>query len=79
MQITDLPQGTSGFGRRLQWLRDRKHISRQTLADFVLSSKASITRYERGERLPDIETAARIAEYFEVSLNWLIGKPDCDF
>ena len=43
------------------------------LADFVVSSKNSITRYERGERLPDIATASRMADYFEVTLDWLIG------
>ena len=70
------PTSTAGFGRRLQYLRERKRISRRVLADFVQSSRNSISRYERGERLPDILTAARIAVYFECDLNWLIGLPD---
>ena len=74
--MMELPTGTSGFGRRLQWLREKKRISRRVLADFVLSSKNSISRYERGERFPDIVTASRMADFFEVSLDWLIGQPD---
>lgn len=74
--MIELPTGTAGFGQRLQWLREKKRISRRVLADFVLSSKNSISRYERGERLPDIVTASRLAEYFEVSLDWLIGQPE---
>ena len=68
-----IPTGPDGFGRRLQRLREKKRISRRVLADFVQASKNSITRYERGERMPDITTASRIADYFEVSLDWLIG------
>ena len=54
-------------------MREKKRVSRRVVADFVQTSKNSISRYERGERLPDIATASRIAEYFEVSLDWLIG------
>lgn len=71
--MKEFPVGPQGFGQRLQWLREKKRISRRVLADFVVSSKNSITRYERGERLPDIATASRIADYFEVTLDWLIG------
>lgn len=73
MVMAEIPTGPDGFGRRLQYLREKKRISRRVLADFVVSSKNSISRYERGERLPDIATACRIAEFFEVSLDWLIG------
>ena len=68
-----IPQGPDGFGKRLQRLRERKRISRRVLADFVLISYSSIRHYERGEMLPDIATACRIAEFFNVSLDWLAG------
>lgn len=71
--------GQSGmcvFGEKLQRLREKKQISRRVLADFVQTSKNSISRYERGERMPDLATASRIAEYFEVSLDWLVGRED---
>lgn len=68
-----LPEGPEGFGRRMQRLREKKRISRRVLADFIQASNNSVRRYERGERMPDIATASRIADYFEVSLDWLIG------
>ena len=72
-KLRNVPDGPEGFGRRLQYLREKKRISRRVLADFSQTSKNSISRYERGERMPDITTASRLADYFEVSLDWLIG------
>ena len=72
-----LPQGPDGFGRRMQRLREKRRISRRVLADFIQTSNNSVRRYERGERMPDIATASRIADYFEVSLDWLIGYDEC--
>ena len=72
-QLRAVPKGPDGFGQRMQRLREKKRVSRRVVADFVQTSQNSISRYERGERLPDIATASRIAEYFEVSLDWLIG------
>lgn len=69
----NIPDGPAGFGVRLRILREKKRISRRVLADFVESSHSAISRYERGERLPDIGVACRISEFFEVSLDWLVG------
>ena len=63
----------SAFPARLQHLREKKGISRQVLADFCGISKKSIARYERGERLPDVDDAAKLAQYFGVSLDYLCG------
>lgn len=71
--IRTIPDGPEGFGPRLQRLREKKRISRRVLADLAQTSKSAIRRYERGERTPDIVTASRLADYFEVSLDWLIG------
>ena len=68
------PTDLRDFGKRLQWLRDKKRISRRTLADFVGVSRNSIMRYERGDRFPDIAVAARLAAYFCVKMDWLIGE-----
>lgn len=62
------------FSRRLRALREKKGVSKRVLADFCVTSKTSICRYERGERLPDIGTAARMADYFDVSMDYLCGK-----
>ncbi len=72
--MRQIPDEAKEFGVRLQYLREKKRISRRLLADFVEVSKISITRYERGERLPDIAVAKRLAEYFGISVDDLIEK-----
>ena len=67
----------SAFPARLQHLREKKGISRQVLADFCGVSKKSIARYERGESVPNVEDAARLAQYFGVSMDYLCGLDDC--
>lgn len=62
------------FSRRLRKLRRRKRISIQVLADFCDVNKSTVIRYERGERMPSLETAARMADYFGVSIDYLYGK-----
>lgn len=59
------------FGRRLKKLRDKRGISQQVLADFCGISKNTVARYERGERIPNIETAELIADFFGVTIEYL--------
>lgn len=49
-------------------------MSRKTLAELCGLSKNMIGRYERGERIPDINTLANICDVFDVSADYLIGR-----
>ncbi len=62
------------FPERLRRLRERRGMNRRALSECCGISKNMVSRYERGERVPDIETATRIAEFFEVSLDYLCGR-----
>lgn len=64
------------FGRRLQALRERRRMSRKALGELVGLSKGMIGRYERGEHVPDIQTAMRLAAFFGVSIDYLCGLND---
>jgi len=64
------------FNERLKELRNRRCISQQVLADKIKTSKSSINMYERGEREPGIETLEALADFFNVDLDYLIGKHD---
>ncbi len=68
------PQGKNLFGRRLQYLRERRRMNRSALAELCEMSKSAISRYERGERVPDILTAEKLADFFDVSLDYICGK-----
>lgn len=62
------------FPRRLQELRERRHISRMTLGQLCGLSKNMIAMYERGEKAPSVYALIRIADYFGVSVDYLLGR-----
>lgn len=62
------------FSTRLKSLREEKGLSQDALAEKIGISRGSISFYEKAERTPDIEIFNRIADFFNVSLNYLIGK-----
>ena len=66
----------SKFSERLRLLRTTKGLSQQEFAKQIKVSKSSINMYERGEREPGLETLERIADYFNVDMDYLLGKSD---
>ena len=64
------------FQERLRELRKGKGFTMEKMADELGISSGSISNYENGQRLPDIEIAAKIADYFGVSIDYLIGRTD---
>ena len=61
------------FSERLTQLREDRGLKRQEVADALEISRASLEYYEKGQRKPDIEVAARIAKYYGVSTDYLVG------
>lgn len=64
------------FSDRFKLLRAEHDLSQQNLADQLGLSKSSVNMYERGEREPGIETLETIADYFNVDMDYLLGKSD---
>lgn len=72
------------FNERLRQLRKDRGMSQQELADQLRLltadskglSKSSINMYERGEREPGFETLETIADYFNVDMDYLLGRSD---
>lgn len=60
--------------KNLKKLRTEKGISQQKLADIIMVSQQSINKYENQSCEPDINTMIRIAEYFDVTLDYLVGR-----
>lgn len=54
-------------------LRNKKGISQQKLADTIGVTQQTINRYENNDTEPDIDTLIKFAEYFETSVDFLIG------
>ena len=62
------------FGNNVLLIRKEKGLSRDELADLVDTSAPVIGRYERGDMIPSVETATKIADVLETSLDFLVGK-----
>ena len=62
------------FRQRLQMLREKKRISRKVLSELCGLASDSIRRYERGEREPSMESLVLIADFFDVSVDYLLGR-----
>lgn len=58
---------TATIGGRIKALRTKRGISQQVLADFLCTDKTVVCRWESGERKPDENMVAKIAEVFKVS------------
>ena len=61
---------------RLKELRKKKGISQLRLATDLNTTQNTISRYETGEREPGIDELVKIADYFNVSVDYLIGRPE---
>ncbi len=60
------------FGNRLYNLRKNKKLSQNDLAKKLGFSQSSINYWEKGQRIPSIEAARTIADFFDVTLNYLL-------
>ena len=65
---------TDKFGINLRMLRKQKGITQQDMADKLNTSRSCISNYESGNRQPDNETIKLIADYFDVSIDYLLGR-----
>jgi transcriptional regulator with XRE-family HTH domain len=63
-----------GTGNIITVLRKEKDWSQTELATKSGVSREMIGKYERGEAVPSIEAAKKIADAFEVSLDYLVGE-----
>ncbi len=59
---------------RLRELRLERNMSQQRLAMELSMTQNTISRYENGEREPGIKELIRIADYFNVSLDYLLER-----
>ena len=64
---------------RLHALRKAKKVTLEQLSDETDISIASLSRYETGKRNPKISTIRTLAEYFEVSSDYLEGRYETEF
>ena len=59
--------------KNLKKLRTEKSISQRKLADIISVSQQSINKYENHSIEPDIHTLMKLADYFDTSIDYLVG------
>lgn len=61
---------------RLKELRTKRNITQLKLALDLNMNQNSISRYENMEREADYETLIKFADYFDVSIDYLLGRTE---
>lgn len=62
------------FGINLKTLRKQKGLTQQDMGEIINTSRSCISNYESGNRQPDNETIKLLADYFNVSIDYLLGR-----
>ncbi|AGE62435.1 transcriptional regulator [Bacillus subtilis XF-1] len=62
-----------GLGARIRSLRENINLTQKALAEKLNIPHQNLSNYERGFRQPDYETLKKIADFFEVSTDYLLG------
>ena len=63
-------------GERIRALRESMNYSQMKFAQIFDLGQSSVVRYEKGEASPPLELLVRIADYFDVSLDYIFGRTD---
>lgn len=62
------------FGEALKYAREEKGLSQLELSEKTGISHQNISRWESGQVLPNIEFCVRLADFYEISLDDLVGR-----
>ena len=64
------------FKERLRKVRTNKNLTQVDMANLLNMSDRGYQKYEYGTSEPNISTLIALADYFDVSLDYLVGRSD---
>lgn len=64
------------FGSRLRKLRLQKELTQEQLGSVFNVTNVGVAKWESDDRFPSKEILIKIADYFDVSLDYLLGRTD---
>ena len=64
------------FSERLNYLRKLNGLTLQQLGISINSTKATISNLENGYKSPSVDMLIALADFFDVSLDYLVGRSD---
>lgn len=62
------------IGSNIRKFRENKHMTQRQLSSSIHVTRATLSNYERGQRLPDIYMVSAIADILGVSVDDLLGR-----
>ncbi|NOU87817.1 helix-turn-helix domain-containing protein [Paenibacillus sp. LMG 31460] len=67
---------TLKYGDRIALLREKRGLTQEELSTKIGISRAALSHYETNRREPDYETINKIANFFNVTVDYLLGRTD---
>ena len=64
------------FGERVKQLRTDKKLKQQELADIFAVDRTTVGKWEQINTLPNQDMLKKLADYFEVSVDYLLGREE---
>ncbi|KSU14876.1 helix-turn-helix domain-containing protein [Lactococcus lactis] len=64
----------SVFSERLKELRKEKDLTQKEIANKLGVSRVAYTNWENGKREPNIERFVKLADYFNVNIDYVVGR-----
>ena len=59
---------------RIRDLREDADLTQKQIAEILLCDQSLYSKYERGERVLPLDLAVKLADYYHVSLDYLVGR-----
>lgn len=63
------------FAIRIKAIRKELGLTQNQVSKDTEIDQSRISKYETGELQPDLEKLGQLANYYEVSIDWLLGNP----
>lgn len=67
---------TNILGNRIKLLRTHNNLTQVELSKALNISNTTLSQYETGQRIPSDDVKMQIAEYFNVSIDYMLGRTD---
>lgn len=64
------------YGSRLKQLRNKKGLSQKELTDRLHLNRSTYARYETSTTQPDYDTLEKLADFYDVSVDYILGRTD---
>lgn len=65
------------FASMLKQLREENRLSQKDIAEYLGITRQAVASYELAKREPDYEVLKKLADYFSVSIDYLLGRANC--